>query len=238
MTSRELRELTASEPLTLREEYEMQSERPCAAVILKPCLIRSAGKWQVDGDKLTFIVLAGDGTPSEAEVTLETLRALPMIGDVNLFLKGAPGAEDFEAEVEVMIAGIAHPVPSLVRRRCQFADRFRADSRNPFATMAEPAFRRRGLASAALQLMLSYATSPSAPRPLPVARERLVARIGERNVASMRLFEKLGFAVTRRVEVFGEVEMRFKGADAMAWKQGRQQRLETAPSESGLRTEQ
>ncbi|KAI0935486.1 hypothetical protein AcV5_003901 [Taiwanofungus camphoratus] len=104
MTSPELRELTASEPLTLREEYEMQSERPCAAVILKPCLIRSAEKWQVDGDKLTFIVLAGDGTPSEAEVTLETLRALPMIGDVNLFLKGAPGAEDFEAEVEVMIA--------------------------------------------------------------------------------------------------------------------------------------
>lgn len=28
-----------------------------------------------------------------------------MIGDVNLFLKGLPDEEDFEAEVEIMIAG-------------------------------------------------------------------------------------------------------------------------------------
>lgn len=29
-----------------------------------------------------------------------------MIGDVNLFLKGLPDEEDFEAEVEIMIAGM------------------------------------------------------------------------------------------------------------------------------------
>ena len=28
-----------------------------------------------------------------------------MIGDVNLFMKGAPADEDFEAEAEIMIAG-------------------------------------------------------------------------------------------------------------------------------------
>lgn len=28
-----------------------------------------------------------------------------MVGDVNLFLKGNPSDEDFEAEVEIMIAG-------------------------------------------------------------------------------------------------------------------------------------
>lgn len=29
-----------------------------------------------------------------------------MVGDVNIFLKGDPGDEDFEAEVGVMIAGM------------------------------------------------------------------------------------------------------------------------------------
>jgi hypothetical protein len=31
---------------------------------------------------------------------------LPMIGDVNLFLKGSSKDEDFEIEVEIMIAGV------------------------------------------------------------------------------------------------------------------------------------
>ena len=32
-----------------------------------------------------------------------------MIGDVNLFFKGAPDEEDFEVEVEIMIAGTYVP---------------------------------------------------------------------------------------------------------------------------------
>lgn len=82
----------------------------------------------------------------------------------------------------------------------------------------EPAYRRRGLALTALQLLLSYATSPIAPpfvpasshAPLPVPRTALVARIGETNGASIALFAKLGFVVTKRVAVFGEVEMRYR----------------------------
>ncbi|CCM02707.1 uncharacterized protein FIBRA_04813 [Fibroporia radiculosa] len=207
MTSAELRELTASEPLTLEEEYEMQQ------------------KWQTDEDtdsawptnndpdlplhaspirkhpELTFIILARprDADDPSAPSTLThadgddnlDIHSLPMVGDVNLFLKGTPEDEDFEAEAEVMIA--------------------------------EPAFRRRGLALAALELMLSYATSPSAPAPLPVPRERLVARIAETNEPSVRLFERLGFAVTRRVEVFQELEMRWgakEGAHVERWREG------------------
>lgn len=46
--------------------------------------------------ELTFIILAnGEGD----------IAALPMVGDVNIFLKGDPSEEDFEAEVGVMIAG-------------------------------------------------------------------------------------------------------------------------------------
>ncbi len=81
---------------------------------------------------------------------------------------------------------------------------------------AEPAYRRKGLAITALQLMLSYATSPSASgdtdghSPLPVPREKLVVRIGDKNEPSIRLFKKLGFVVTKHVEVFEEIEMRYQ----------------------------
>lgn len=46
--------------------------------------------------ELTFIILAnGEGD----------IASLPMVGDVNIFLKGDPDDEDFEAEVGIMIAG-------------------------------------------------------------------------------------------------------------------------------------
>ena len=37
----------------------------------------------------------------------------------------------------------------------------------------------------------------------------MLARISDVNIPSIRLFEKLGFMVTKRVEVFQEVEMRY-----------------------------
>lgn len=47
--------------------------------------------------ELTFIILAkGEGD----------VASLPMVGDVNVFLKGDPGNNNFEAEVGVMIAGV------------------------------------------------------------------------------------------------------------------------------------
>ncbi|KAL7285980.1 hypothetical protein ACG7TL_001095 [Trametes sanguinea] len=172
MTNDELRELTASEPLSLEEEYDMQR------------------KWQVDEDKLTFILLSGTSLEAteDAMFTPERLSGLPMIGDVNLFFKGAPDEEDFEVEVEIMIA--------------------------------EPAYRRRGIAHTALQLLLSYATDPASPSPLPIPKERLVARIGDKNEPSIRLFEKLGFSVTKRVPVFEEVELRYTGTNAKPWISG------------------
>ncbi|OBZ79628.1 N-acetyltransferase 9 [Grifola frondosa] len=158
MTSPELRELTASEPLTLEEEYAMQN------------------KWQTDEDSLTFIILAAPASGPALAWTPDLLRDLPMIGDVNLFLKGSPLDEDFEAEVEIMIA--------------------------------EPEFGT-GLSNRGAATDAVYASSPRSPHPLPVSRERFVVRIGEKNAPSIRLFEKLGFAITKRVAVFEEVELRF-----------------------------
>jgi hypothetical protein len=42
-----------------------------------------------------------------------------MVGDINLFLKGQPEDDEFEAEVEIMIAGILLS-PGLVAYRLTF----------------------------------------------------------------------------------------------------------------------
>lgn len=81
----------------------------------------------------------------------------------------------------------------------------------------EPAYRRRGLAYEALQIMISFATSSSAsssdnvslPPQLPIPRSSLVCRISESNTPSIKLFERLGMKIVKRVEVFKEVEMRW-----------------------------
>ena len=142
MLDEELRQLTASEPLTLEEEYDMQrmyvphyKQMICRYVVTE--------KWQLDEDKLTFIILArlnlnhdvhslnltSDPGPTDGPTLLvpsdPRITSLPMIGDVNLFFNGThpklrpeklldPGVEYeddgedfFEAEVEIMIAGMA-----------------------------------------------------------------------------------------------------------------------------------
>lgn len=96
MSSAEIRELTASEPLSMEEEYEMQA------------------KWQQDADKLTFIVLRkdkylSDGNDEEAEIQT-------MVGDVNCFLIDEDDqdeaiespSEHKQAELEVMIVDKAN----------------------------------------------------------------------------------------------------------------------------------
>ncbi|GLH03067.1 hypothetical protein R5R35_007740 [Gryllus longicercus] len=75
MKSKELQELTASEELSLEEEYKMQET------------------WHIDDDKCTFIVL-------DKQIWEETENEIhAMIGDTNLFLLG-----NDVAEAEIMIA--------------------------------------------------------------------------------------------------------------------------------------
>lgn len=94
----------------------------------------------------------------------------------------------------------------------------------------EPDFRRRGFAQTALHLMLSYATAPTSPAPLPVRKDSFVVRIGDKNEPSIRLFEKLGFRITKHVEVFEEVEMRLhpEVAAHQAWKCGEIRKIDIA----------
>lgn len=169
MQSPELRELTASEPLSLKEEYEMQES------------------WREDEDKLTFIILARSLAKDETAadmITRSDIDLLTMIGDVNIFLKPLEEEMETEAEVEVMIA--------------------------------EPQYRRQGLAASALSALLHYAVrhrihlQPKSVTGLVEPRKLvLVVRIGQSNVGSISLFQKLGFSVTKDANIFGEIEMRY-----------------------------
>ncbi|KAL9890689.1 microtubule-associated Nat9 isoform 2-T2 [Glossina fuscipes fuscipes] len=80
MQSRELQKLTASEPLTLEEEYEMQRT------------------WRRDEDKCTFLILCR----KTYETTGDEIKAL--IGDTNLFLHPKEESGEELAEIEIMIA--------------------------------------------------------------------------------------------------------------------------------------
>lgn len=93
MVNQEIQQATASEPLSLEEEYKMQQS------------------WRTDKDKLTFITclpLPGERTSIIAGEQDATAR---MIGDVNLFLTedNSNGDENANAntllgEIELMIA--------------------------------------------------------------------------------------------------------------------------------------
>lgn len=84
MQNEELQQLTASEPLTLEQEYAMQKS------------------WREDDDKCTFLILE----KSVYEKTGDEIEAL--IGDTNIFLLEADDDEDGvdlkTGEIEIMIA--------------------------------------------------------------------------------------------------------------------------------------
>ena len=94
---------------------------------MKLTVIKTTEKWRLDDDKLTFIILykSDDSNLSSGETVYSVdprITLLPMVGDVNIFLHGNvppiqegrqvtgkrgenDEQEDFEAEVEIMIAG-------------------------------------------------------------------------------------------------------------------------------------
>jgi len=188
--TQELQKLTASEPLTLQEEYAMQAS------------------WRQDADKLTFIICTSPNTPTAPSDLSTMVKVSPetedapdrMVGDVNLFLYPCEEGDDVEqqegcgtekvdmvGELEIMIA--------------------------------RPSARGKGLAKEALQAFIWY-ISTSLPAILEEyakgtndtgklkSLSYLRVKIDKDNTRSIKLFKSLCFSQVSEPNYFGEVELR------------------------------
>ncbi|KAI5461636.1 acyl-CoA N-acyltransferase [Mariannaea sp. PMI_226] len=193
MQDADIQEATASEPMTLDEEYENQQS------------------WRTSTDKLTFIVCApkgqGHGDESQDGVAA-TARAEVvdtddrMRGDINFFLypyDGLDGEDDTAAavtaeaegwctgEVDVMIASTKH--------------------------------RGQGFGRAAVCALLVYlqkhtdAILGEYAEGRPAVLKDLMVKIKEGNAGSRALFQKLGFVQSGEVNYFGEVVLKVAWED-------------------------
>jgi RimJ/RimL family protein N-acetyltransferase len=177
-----LLEATASEPLALQEEYDMQES------------------WRDDPEKCTFIVLAreaveqasipeeSDGAINE-EFVQENLKA--MVGDVNLFLSDEENDDSDQEQSEVREGST--PTEDTTLRRQAEVD----------IMIAEAEFRGNGLGKEAACLMMMYGATHLDVR-------RFFCKINEDNTASLALFRKLGFQQCAYAECFKEIELELK----------------------------
>ncbi|KAI1104848.1 GNAT domain-containing protein [Jackrogersella minutella] len=193
-----IREATASERLTLDEEYENQAS------------------WREANDKLTFIVCeplpsddhshyngqqrSAQGHETSVVVAGEADAPPRMMGDINLFLtpwepdddtdarvNGDPRETCCSAEVDIMIADQKH--------------RGKGFGRAAVATFL--LFVRRNLDG----ILAEYAGAGSGR---PALRE-LIAKINAGNAGSIALFKSLGFEQRGGVNYFGEIQMVLEG---------------------------
>ncbi|CAN0067157.1 unnamed protein product, partial [Laminaria digitata] len=91
--------------------------------------------------------------------------------------------------------------------------------------VAEPRWRRKGLAREAVLMLMRYALDN-------LGATTFYCKIGDANLASRALFEKLGFSEHAYVEAFKETELRFRaepgGATAAALR-AETEHVETVP---------
>ncbi|KAL7811755.1 GNAT domain-containing protein [Trichoderma aethiopicum] len=175
-----IQEATASEPMTLEEEYENQQS------------------WRTSHDKLTFIVCEPLGGEQQSVTAQGDDSPDKMRGDINFFLYLDDDDEEVSSssregkpirlrgEVDVMIAKTQHRGKGLgeaaVRSILGYIRRHILDILSEYA-------RGEGLSDEEVQLV------------------GLMAKIKEDNAGSRALFKKLGFRQEGEANYFGEVKM-------------------------------
>lgn len=209
-----IQEQTASEPLSLEEEYEMQQS------------------WAVDEDKLTFIILALPQEHHDASDVDTIVSRGKMVGDVNIFFNqrheeeeqdqgdqtrekqcGSTHSVVFDAECEIMIAEHSHRRKGIARQALQMMFSFVTSQPTPKARSLTELSHARSVdvssvdSAAASSVNKQHCT-------LPIPSDWLTCKISLSNNASIKLFESLGFARHTISEVWQEVEMRFSSTDA------------------------
>lgn len=182
-----LQQKTASEPLSLEDEYAMQRS------------------WRNDPDKLTFIIARTD----ECRGSEDGIHSLLMsdeqqigaiIGDINLFWSTV--VEDI-LNAEQQVVGTSDVQNLIVKGELELM-------------IAEKTFRKKGIGQEAIEmftkyiernetLLLSEFLGPKAGRNSRISY--LFVKIGEGNTESMRLFERCGFQVRSFDKYFKEYEL-------------------------------
>lgn len=186
----EIQEATASEPLSIEEEYAMQRS------------------WRQDADKLTFIACRPVSRPTENPISLTPEDDSPanMVGDINLFLRVDDGDEgdappEIVGEIELMIAEKANQrkgfgkaallafMRYIVERQGQILEEFVGGGCG-------------GVDSETVQKLRANAGSG-------LSFSCLSVKIGQDNVRSLAMFEGLRFVrVSDQPSFFGEFELR------------------------------
>ncbi|BCS24089.1 uncharacterized protein APUU_40533A [Aspergillus puulaauensis] len=196
MKDEEIQQATASEPLSLDEEYAMQQS------------------WRNDADKLTFIIcrpVVGNNNTNttssntatntsggqELELTDADDSPARMIGDINLFLRVDDGdtgvcTPEVIGEIELMIAE-------------------KKDQGRGFGRDALLAFLRYVLEREA-EVVGEFVSGDEGARARQVKEMKFAAlsvKIGQANERSLKLFASLGFEkVGEEPNYFGEWELR------------------------------
>ncbi|PTB69473.1 hypothetical protein BBK36DRAFT_1156046 [Trichoderma citrinoviride] len=201
-----IQEATASEPMTLEEEFENQLS------------------WRTSHDKLTFIVCEPLSN-GESVVTAQGDDAPEkMRGDINFFLYLDDNDDEEGEEEEVAAAGARGESSNTIRLRGEVD-----------VMIARTQHRGKGLGEAAVRSMLGYIRrhlsdvldeyakgeglllldgGKAAAAAAKVQLVGLMAKIKEDNAGSRALFGKLGFRQEGEANYFGEVKM------VMGWGEG------------------
>ena len=183
-----IQEATASERLTLEEEYENQES------------------WRESHDKLTFILCQPNSDPAAADFAYVRAGQLDtperMIGDINFFLYPWDDDEDEASansetnycigEVDIMIADLEHRSKGFGRASVSAFLFFIFQNLRSILqeySLAESRPHTTGSSSKELKLMM------------------LMVKIKADNAGSIALFRNLGFVQQGEVNYFGEIKM-------------------------------
>ncbi|MCJ1309142.1 hypothetical protein MMC25_002797 [Agyrium rufum] len=206
-----IQKATASEPLSIEEEYQMQES------------------WAQDPDKLTFIICQPLMAIESGSPSITTVKAgiddapSRMIGDINLFFSHDQEPGDGEDDIETLEDNV-NPSTIGMQRKWNISGEIEL-------MIASPQHRRHGYGRAAVIAFLTFLLGPDVEqeyvkhylvhgmklREEEIKRsgcrlDELRVKIGEGNVGSERLFDGLGWKRYGERNWFGEVEMRLRRA--------------------------